>query len=67
MILFDFQASFNFAEEIIGYLARFGYSSANSVILVANKIDLERSRVISTEGKTFRVRLQSQRQFQIST
>jgi hypothetical protein len=44
------QTSFNSAEEIIGYLCRFGYTSANSVILVANKIDLERSRVISTEG-----------------
>ena len=43
--------SFNTAEEIIGYLCRFGYTSSNSVILVGNRIDLERSRVISTEGK----------------
>ena len=45
------QVSFNSADEIIGYLCRFGYTSANSVILVANKIDLERSRMIATEGK----------------
>ena len=40
------------AEEILGYLWRIGYlvSGRNSIILVANKIDLERSRVIPQEG-----------------
>ena len=43
--------SFKVAEETMSYLWRFGYSKAKSVILVGNKVDLERSRIISTEGK----------------
>jgi len=46
------QDSFNYAEDIVGYLNRFGFTSHNSVIAVANKVDLERARVISTEGRT---------------
>jgi len=45
------QDSFNYAEDIVSYLNRFGFTSNNSVIVVANKVDLERSRAISTEGK----------------
>jgi len=41
--------SFKIAEETMSYLWRFGYSKAKSVILVGNKVDLERSRIISTE------------------
>ena len=43
--------SFKVAEETLGYLWRFGYIQYKTMILVANKIDLERSRIISTEGK----------------
>ena len=42
--------SFKTAEEILGYLWRFGYTKSKSMILVANKVDLERSRMISIEG-----------------
>ena len=42
--------SFKTAEEILGYLWRFGYTKSKSMILVANKVDLERSRTISIEG-----------------
>ena len=49
--------SFKVAEEILGYLWRFGYTKSKSMILVANKVDLERSRVISTEGKLKGVRI----------
>ena len=45
------QNSFQTAEEILGYLWRFGYAKKMTLILVANKIDMERSRVITCEGK----------------
>ena len=47
------RGSFQTAEEILGYLWRIGFLSSgrNSIILVANKVDLERSRVISQDGE----------------
>ncbi len=45
------KASFQTAEETLGYLWRFGYTKKRSLVLVANKVDLERSRSISSEGK----------------
>ena len=38
------------AEDILNYLWRERYTHEKSVILVANKVDLARSRVISTNG-----------------
>ncbi|KAK3930392.1 GTP-binding protein RAD [Frankliniella fusca] len=44
--------SFRTAEDILNYLWRERYTQEKSVILVANKVDLARSRVISTnDGK----------------
>lgn len=47
------RGSFALAEEVLGYLWRIGFSDSNkaSIILVANKVDLERSRQISQEGE----------------
>lgn len=42
--------SFQAAEEILNYLWRERYTHEKSVIVVANKADLARSRVISTNG-----------------
>ncbi len=47
------RSSFQMAEEVLGYLWRIGYNA--SVILVGNKVDLERSRVIQQEGMYLRV------------
>ena len=48
------RGSFILAEEILGYLWRIGYSDNGraSIILVANKVDLERSRLIPQEGES---------------
>ena len=45
--------TFAAAEDILGYLWRIGFCDSNksSVILVGNKVDLERSRVIQQEGE----------------
>lgn len=45
--------SFQHAEETLNYLWREGYTQEKSVIVVGNKADLARSRVISTNGKKF--------------
>ena len=47
------RSSFQTAEETLAYLWRIGYadSGRTSIILVANKVDLERSRVIPQEGE----------------
>lgn len=42
--------SFQAAEEILNYLWRERYTHEKSVIVVGNKADLARSRVISTNG-----------------
>lgn len=43
--------SFKVAEDILNYLWRERYTHDKSVIVVGNKADLARSRVISTNGK----------------
>ena len=45
------RASYHEAEKILNYLWKMSYNETKGIILVANKIDLERSRVISHEGK----------------
>lgn len=45
------RGSFHTAEDILGYLWRMGYNQGKAIILVANKVDLERSRNISHDGK----------------
>ena len=45
--------SFDMAAEIISYLWRFGFTKKATVLLVANKIDLERSRLVTCEGILF--------------
>ena len=45
--------SFDMAAEIISYLWRFGFSKKATVLLVANKVDLERSRLVTCEGTLF--------------
>ena len=42
--------SFDMAAEIISYLWRFGFTKKATVLLVANKVDLERSRLVTCEG-----------------
>ena len=45
------RASFHEAEKILSYMWKMAYTEKKGIILAANKIDLERSRVISHEGK----------------
>ena len=45
--------SFDMAAEIISYLWRFGFTKKATVLLVANKVDLERSRLVTCEGILF--------------
>ena len=45
------QSSFKVAEDIMSYLWRFGFTKKKAVVLVANKVDMERSRVVTCEGK----------------
>ncbi|XP_044263648.1 uncharacterized protein LOC123010647 isoform X2 [Tribolium madens] len=50
------RASFQHAEETLNYLWREGYTQEKSVIVVGNKADLARSRVITAnEGKALAV------------
>ena len=42
--------SFQHAEETLNYLWREGYTQEKSVIVVGNKADLARSRVITANG-----------------
>lgn len=50
------KSSFHHAEETLNYLWRQGYTKEKSVIVVGNKADLARSRVISTnDGKQLAV------------
>lgn len=44
--------SFKAAEDILNYLWRENYTHEKSVIVVGNKADLARSRVVSTNGIT---------------
>ncbi|KAK9717528.1 Ras family [Popillia japonica] len=44
------RASFQHAEETLNYLWREGYTKEKSVIVVGNKADLARSRMISANG-----------------
>ncbi|CAH1392709.1 unnamed protein product [Nezara viridula] len=47
------RATFKAAEEILNYLWRESYTQEKTVILVGNKVDLARARVITnTEGKS---------------
>ena len=46
------KASFRVAEEIINYLWQENYTKDKAVILVGNKADLARSRVITSQGNT---------------
>lgn len=46
------KASFRVAEEIINYLWQENYTKDKAVILVGNKADLARSRVIASQGNT---------------
>lgn len=43
--------SFKVVEDILNYLWRENYTHEKSVIVVGNKADLARSRVISVNGK----------------
>ena len=45
------RASYHEAEKILSYLWKMAYNETKGIILVANKIDLERSRVIPKDGK----------------
>ena len=47
------RASYHEAEKILNYLWKMSYNETKGIILVANKIDLERSRVISHDGKYY--------------
>jgi Rad/Gem-related GTP binding protein 1 len=44
------RSSFRVAEEILNYLWRENVTRDKAVIIVGNKADLARSRVISTQG-----------------
>lgn len=46
------RASVRVAEQVLQTLWRSDYVSARAVILVGNKADLVRSRLVSTEGKS---------------
>jgi hypothetical protein len=45
------KSSFRVAEEILNYLWRENITRDKAVIIVGNKADLARSRVIATSGK----------------
>jgi Rad/Gem-related GTP binding protein 1 len=45
------KSSFRVAEEILNYLWRENFTKDKAVIVVGNKADLARSRVITTAGK----------------
>lgn len=47
------KSSFRVAEEILNYLWRENITKDKAVIVVGNKADLARSRVITTAGKIF--------------
>lgn len=51
------KASFQKAEEYIGRLSRNPLSRNKPIILVANKIDLARSRAVSVQGNHLTVRM----------
>ncbi len=47
----DEEESLEQAESILSYLRSVGVAATNAVILVANKTDLVRSRVVSGSGE----------------
>lgn len=47
------RSSFQHAEETLNYLWREGYTQEKSVIVVGNKADLARARVITANGMYF--------------
>lgn len=47
------RSSFRVAEEIINYLWQENYTKDKAVILVGNKADLARARLITTQGEAF--------------
>jgi hypothetical protein len=47
------RATFRTVEDILNYLWRENYTQEKSVIVVGNKADLARSRVIPTNGKNY--------------
>ena len=49
----DEEESLEQAERILNYLKTIGLVATNAVILVANKTDLVRSRVVSANGEIF--------------
>lgn len=44
------RSSFGFADEILKYLWSESYTKEKVVILVGNKVDLARSRIMKTDG-----------------
>lgn len=46
------RGSFQVAEEIIKYLSDESCTKEKAVVLVGNKVDLARSRIIKCEGKS---------------
>ena len=53
------RASFIEAETILNYFWKMSYNETKGIILVANKIDLERSRVISHDGKLSKLSIEN--------
>lgn len=49
------KSSFRVAEEILNYLWRENFTKDKAVIVVGNKADLARSRVITTSGKRYSI------------
>lgn len=43
------RGTFQNAEDILGYLWRFGFAKKMTLLLVANKVDMERSRLVTCE------------------
>lgn len=51
------KGSFRIAEEIINYLWQENYTKDKAVILVGNKADLARARLITSQGKRYAIGL----------
>ena len=47
------RGTFQNAEDILGYLWRFGFAKKMTLLLVANKVDMERSRLVTCEGNLY--------------